>query len=140
VHRDVCPSNVLLSRTGNVLLADYNSAASSWLPKVHDMSQAGTKAYMAPERHLARPADARSDQFSFCVALYEALYKQRPFTGVDVAALRHAVLYDPPGEPPRVVVYMAGGHRMEFAGEDAERMWSAIRSVAPDVRTELRVT
>ncbi len=61
----------------------------------------GTLAYMAPERHLARPADARSDQFSFCVALYEALYQQRPFTGVDVAALRHAVLHGAPADPPR---------------------------------------
>ena len=61
----------------------------------------GTLAYMAPERHLARPADARSDQFSFCVALYEALYQQRPFTGVDVAALRRAVLHGAPADPPR---------------------------------------
>src|SRR5690606_12061645 len=58
-------------------------------------------AYMAPERHLLRPADARSDQFSFCVALHEALYAQRPFTGGDLAALREAVLYGAPAEPPR---------------------------------------
>ena len=40
----------LKASTGSVLLADYNSASSSWLPRPHDMSQAGTKAYMAPER------------------------------------------------------------------------------------------
>ena len=61
----------------------------------------GTLAYMAPERHLLRPADARSDQFSFCVALYEALYQARPFVGADLPALRHAVLHAAPAEPPR---------------------------------------
>ncbi|MBK7830107.1 protein kinase [Nannocystis sp.] len=36
---------------------------------------------MAPELHLGRPADARSDQYSFCVALFEALHGRRPFPG-----------------------------------------------------------
>jgi tetratricopeptide (TPR) repeat protein len=39
----------------------------------------GTPAYMAPEQHQRRAADARTDQFGFCVALYEALYGQSPF-------------------------------------------------------------
>lgn len=52
---------------------------------------AGTPAYMAPEQFLGKPIDARTDQFAFCVALYEALYGERPFAGETVIALADSV-------------------------------------------------
>lgn len=51
----------------------------------------GTPAYMAPEQFIGEPADARSDQYSFCVALYEALYKERPFVASTIAELARIV-------------------------------------------------
>ena len=51
----------------------------------------GTPAYMAPEQFLGRPIDARTDQFAFCVALYEALYDLRPFPGETMIALADSV-------------------------------------------------
>jgi eukaryotic-like serine/threonine-protein kinase len=42
---------------------------------------AGTPYYMAPEQFRGDPADARTDQLNFCVALYRALYDQHPFAG-----------------------------------------------------------
>jgi len=43
----------------------------------------GTPPYMAPEQHLGGGCDARTDQFSFCVAFYQALYGERPFDGAN---------------------------------------------------------
>ena len=51
----------------------------------------GTPAYMAPEQYLATAADARTDQFSFCVAFYEALYGERPFAGNNYALTNNVV-------------------------------------------------
>jgi serine/threonine protein kinase len=52
----------------------------------------GTPAYMAPEQFLSTATDARTDQFSFCVALYEALYGERPFAGNTMYALTNNVV------------------------------------------------
>ncbi|MCH9684589.1 MAG: protein kinase [Deltaproteobacteria bacterium] len=61
----------------------------------------GTPAYMAPEQHLGQRADVRSDQFSYCVSLYEALYGFRPFAGETLPALRRQVLAGRLEQPPR---------------------------------------
>ena len=60
----------------------------------------GTPAYMAPEQYRGGTIDARADQFSFCVALWEALYGQRPFAGENLHALMFGVGQAAIREPP----------------------------------------
>lgn len=115
VHRDFKPENVLIDGAGRVFVADFGLARSAdpmlpdtlpasrsnpTLPRLTALgSLIGTPKYMAPEQFMRVPADARSDQFSFCVALYEALFGRRPFPGETVDELKHSVLlgkYLPP--------------------------------------------
>ena len=60
----------------------------------------GTPPYMAPEQHLGGGCDARTDQFSFCVAFYQALYGERPFEGSHYAELSNNIIKGNIKPPP----------------------------------------
>jgi tetratricopeptide (TPR) repeat protein len=61
----------------------------------------GTPRYMSPEQFTAGEVDWRSDIFSFCVALYHALFRTWPFAGKDAQELEESVLHGAPAPPPR---------------------------------------
>ena len=82
IHRDVSPSNVLLSNAGEIKLADFGIAKATNLPgSIQSGALKGKVPYMAPEYALGRRCSARSDLFSLGVLLYECLTGYRPFDG-----------------------------------------------------------
>ncbi len=99
VHRDVKPTNLLVCRDGRVVLLDFGLAlgvaeVDTGKPDATSGEDVtlrtrmtrrnmvvGTTSYMSPEQLLGKELDARSDQFSFCVTLFEALFGQRPYPG-----------------------------------------------------------
>jgi len=117
VHRDFKPHNVIIGADGRARVMDFGLARvagpESSAPDRSNLSEAGfdvgshndldtqltavgsvvgTPRYMAPEQHFAGAIDGRSDQFSFCVALYEALHRVRAFVGenlVELAQRKH---------------------------------------------------
>ncbi|HVT99557.1 MAG TPA: serine/threonine-protein kinase [Acidobacteriaceae bacterium] len=106
IHRDFKPENVMVSREGVARVMDFGLVRRQSNGDTGDLEQMapqsialtrtgalmGTPRYMAPEQLLGKPAEPRSDQFSFSVALFEALYDHRPFSGDDLPTLRDAVL------------------------------------------------
>lgn len=82
VHRDVSPSNILISRDGEVKVIDFGIArATSRAAKTVSGRIQGKICYMSPEQASGKSVDARSDIFSAGVVLYEMLTGRRPFQG-----------------------------------------------------------
>jgi tetratricopeptide (TPR) repeat protein/predicted Ser/Thr protein kinase len=127
VHRDFKPDNALLGKDGRVRVADFGlvrgdegspekpdaeldeawryagASASNELdvPLTSTGALVGTPAYMSPEQFTSAQVGPATDQFSFCVSLYEALYGERPFAGSNLDELTAAVRAGQVREPAR---------------------------------------
>jgi serine/threonine-protein kinase len=79
VHRDVNPSNVLLSVNGEVKLTDFGIAEFDGFPRAEPGALQGTVAYMSPEQVVGDRVDARSDLYSVGIILWELVANRRLF-------------------------------------------------------------
>lgn len=120
VHRDFKPANCIVGDDGRVRVLDFGLArglasedeATESRPSMKVLEATltatgalvGTPAYMAPEQLRGRAVDAASDQFAFCVALYEALVGVRPFSGNSAYTLHENIRNGTPRGPTEAQV------------------------------------
>ncbi len=95
----------------------------------------GTPAYMSPEQFRNERTDARTDQFSFCVALYEALYDERPFPGASLQELSAAVCSGTVSEAPTEKQVPGWLREALLRGlrRDPEGRWPSMRALVAEL-------
>ncbi len=123
VHHDFKPDNAVLGADGRVRVLDFGLARQAEVTVVDEppvataqdsttslgpvtragphTRAAGTPMYMAPEQHDGGTTGPASDQFAFCVALFEALFGRGPFLGDDVDSLARTKQRGEIEAPPR---------------------------------------
>jgi tRNA A-37 threonylcarbamoyl transferase component Bud32 len=148
VHRDIKPGNILLTRRGEAVLADFGIAQIVGGTR-HTASGAlmGTLSYIAPEQGLEGQSDARSDIYSLGIVLYEMLIGRAPFDGDTPLAILMKHLQDPLPlprdivsdipEPLERVVLKALDKRPDDRYQSAAEMALALRQAVKESEIDL---
>jgi serine/threonine-protein kinase len=99
VHRDVKPGNVLITKTGEVKVADFGIARAMTASSEENLTQTGsvmgTATYFSPEQAQGKPVDARSDLYSLGVVLFEMVSGKPPFSADSPVAIAYKHVQEP---------------------------------------------
>ncbi|HXW18833.1 MAG TPA: serine/threonine-protein kinase, partial [Candidatus Acidoferrales bacterium] len=147
VHRDVKPSNVLITNQGLVKIVDFGLArVVTSASMTQTASTAGTVGYMSPEQTLGKPFDHRTDIWALGVILSEMLSGQNPFRRENVPSIIVAILGEPPPTlrgislPLQQIVYRAlskdPAHRYQSCSEFRADLENARTGLAPSTSVD----
>jgi serine/threonine protein kinase len=144
IHRDIKPANIMIVKDGTLKIMDFGLSR-----RTTDMSMAtqageivGTIAYLAPERFLGKPADARSDLYSVGIVMYEIFTGNVPFKNEndDLVSVIFAHANEPP-VPPRVrnrnIPPALETIIMKLLEKDPDRRYQSSKEVSEDLRALL---
>ena len=140
VHRDVSPSNLLVSWDGEIKVADFGIARADWVAGEEEGTLKGKFEYMSPEQSEGRRLDATSDVFTLGVVLYELVTGRRAFKGesdaVTLQRLRELKIAPVREVAPRVPVAVAAVIEKALQRDPADRFVSA-REMGEAVRASM---
>lgn len=134
IHRDVKPSNMLVSTGGVVKIVDFGLALLKSVERMQRGDLSGTPAYMSPEQAYGLELDQRADLWSLGVTIYEMATGRLPFQGSDIATIRRAILTSTdmptPLQPAEAYRLLEPIIRRALAHDRSDRYLSAAAMIA----------
>jgi eukaryotic-like serine/threonine-protein kinase len=137
VHRDFKPSNLMITKQGDVKLMDFGIARDESNDDLTRPGQAlGTPSYMSPEQIMGERVDFRSDIFSFGIVLYQMLTGQKPFADDETVSVMQRILNEPYKRPRSVypdIPWALSGIVKNCLQKDPKRRYKSTEALRKDL-------
>lgn len=136
IHRDIKPQNIIISRDGNVKVADFGIARAV-SSQTMNATAVGSVHYISPEQARGGCCDERSDIYSFGITMYEMVTGRVPFEGDNTVAVALAHLETPITPPSQLNPVVSSGLEqiiLKCTQKKPDRRYSSIGDVITDLR------